>query len=160
MAVYILNFGAGKCMLLKRYILAPWLFSTVVMYLASFLWHGVALTDLQELAIPRTLYFVLAAMVYLVIGLALTIGIHKAIEYEWVSLKHGFPFLSAVCGAAVGFFVYLVIFVLGMSFAKNGMVHVLVDVFWQMFEQGLGGLAVSLGIIYDLRQTYLESEQG
>jgi hypothetical protein len=60
----------------------------------------------------------------------------------------------------VGFFVYLVIFVLGISFAKHGMVHVLVDVLWQMFEQGVGGLAVSLGIIYDMRQSYLEAEQG
>jgi hypothetical protein len=39
-------------------------------------------------------------------------------------------------------------------------VHVLVDVLWQMVEQGIGGLAVSLGIIYDLHQRFLEQERG
>jgi hypothetical protein len=146
--------------LFQRYIMAPWLFSSVAMYAISYLWHGVALTDLQELSIPKTLYMILSAVIYLVIGLAMTIGIHKAIQYEFISLKEAFPLMSALVGAAVGFFVYLVIFVLGISFAKHGMVHVLVDVLWQMFEQGVGGLAVSLGIIYDMRQSYLEAEQG
>ena len=54
---------------------------------------------------------------------------------------------------------YLVIFVLGMSFAKHDVVHVAVDVIWQMFEQSLGGLAVSLGIIYDMRERFLEQER-
>ncbi len=130
------------------------------MFILSYLWHGVALNDLQELTVPKSLYFSLCVVVYLVIGLALTIGMHKAIQYEWVSLKNAFPLFSVMVGSAVGFFVYLLIFVLGMSFAKNGMVHVFVDVLWQMFEQGMGGLAVSLGIIYDMRQTYLETEQG
>ena len=62
-------------------------------------------------------------------------------------------------GAAFGFFVYLVIFVLGMSFTKGGMVHVVADVIWQMVEQGLGGLMVSLGIIYDMHKRYIESER-
>ncbi len=145
--------------MLKRYIWAPWLFSTVVMYGISYIWHGIALTDLEELTIPKTLYFLLALLVYSVIALTLTIGIQKAIQYEWISLKSGFPFYSILIGAAVGFFAYLVIFVMGISFAKNGMVHVMVDVLWQMFEQGMGGLAVSLGIIYDMRQTFLENEQ-
>ncbi len=145
--------------MLKRYIWAPWLFSTVVMYGISYIWHGIALTDLEELTIPKTLYFLLALLVYSVIALTLTIGIQKAIQYEWISLRSAFPFYSILIGAAVGFFAYLVIFVLGISFAKNGMVHVMVDVLWQMFEQGMGGLAVSLGIIYDMRQTFLENEQ-
>lgn len=146
--------------LLKRYIWAPWLFSTLVMYALSYVWHGVALTDLQELTIPRTLYFILSFFVYVVIGLVLTIGMQKAVQYELISLKNAFPFYAILIGAAAGFFVYLVIFVMGMSFAKHGMVHVMVDVLWQMFEQGMGGLAVSLGVIYDMRQDFLETEQG
>jgi hypothetical protein len=129
------------------------------MYGLSYLWHGVALTDLQELPIPRTLYLILSGVIYLVLGLLLTLAVHKAIEYEFISLKKAFPLFSALLGAAVGFFVYLAIFIMGMSFAKQGMVHVLVDVLWQMMEQGLGGLAVSLGIVYDMHQTYLETEQ-
>jgi len=128
------------------------------MFLVSWLWHGLALTDLQEIPIPLPLYFSLAAFVYLVLALGMTFGMHIAVQHEWISLKQGFPLSAALIGAALGFFVYLIIFILGMSFAKSGMVHVVVDVLWQMLEQGLGGLSVSLGIIYDMHQRYLESE--
>ncbi len=129
------------------------------MFLLSWVWHGLALTDLQELKIPKPLYFSLAGLVYLILGLGMTMGIHHAIHSEWISLKRAFPLSAMLVGGAVGFFVYLIIFVLGMSFAKSGMMHVLVDVLWQMLEQGLGGLAVSLGIIYDMHKSYLESER-
>lgn len=129
------------------------------MYLLSYLWHGIALRDLQELRIPLTLYLVLAGVVYLLVGLAITVATHNAIKHEWISLKKAFPFMVMLIGAAIGFAVYLVIFVLGMSFADHGVVHALVDVIWQMFEQGMGGLAVSLGIIYDMRQQFLEQER-
>ena len=129
------------------------------MFGLSYVWHGLALTDLQELKIPLTLYFVLAFLVYLVLGLILTLVIHKAIQYEWISLKRAFPFYSSLVGAAAGFFVYLVIFILGMTFTKHGMMHVVVDILWQMVEGALGGLAVSLGIIYDLHRQFMEQER-
>lgn len=129
------------------------------MYLLSWLWHGMALTDLSEMTIPKPLYFTLAGLVYLILGFGLTFAVHTAIEHEWISLKRAFPFTSALLGAVVGFVVYLVIFVLGMSFVKTGMVHVLVDVLWQMLEQGVGGLCVSLGIINDMHRRYLETER-
>ena len=129
------------------------------MFGLSYVWHGLALTDLEELKIPLTLYFLLAFLVYLVLGLILTLVIHKAIQYEWISLKRAFPFYSALVGAAAGFFVYLVIFILGMTFTKHGMMHIVVDILWQMVEQALGGLAVSLGIIYDLHRQFMEQER-
>ncbi len=146
-------------MLLRRHILLPALLSAGVMFLVSWLWHGYALTDLEELKIPLPLYFSLAGLIYLVLGFGMTFFIHTALQYEWISLKTGFPVSSTLVGAAIGFFVYLLIFILGMSFTKSGMVHVVVDVLWQMLEQGLGGLMVSLGIIYDMHQRYLEAER-
>jgi len=145
--------------LIRRHILLPTLLASSVMFLLSWVWHGLALTDLQELPIPKPLYFSLAGLVYLVIGLGLTVGIHHSIHMEWISLKTAFPLTSMAVGGAIGFFVYLVIFVLGMSFAKHDMMHILVDVLWQMFEQAIGGLAVSLGIIYDMHKSYLEGEK-
>ncbi|MBK7383194.1 MAG: hypothetical protein IPI81_07635 [Flavobacteriales bacterium] len=117
------------------------------------------LSDLQEISIPVWLYMVLAGLVYIVLGLVLTIGTHKAVQYEWISLKGAFPLWTTLLAAALGFFVYLVIFVLGITFAKAGAMHMVVDVLWQMFEQGMGGLAVSLGIIYDMHQRFLEQER-
>ena len=129
------------------------------MFGLSYVWHGLALTDLQELKIPLTLYFVLALLVYLVLGLVLTLVVHKAIQYEWISLKGAFPFMAALIGTVAGFFVYLVIFIMGMTFTKHGMMHVVVDILWQMVEQGMGGLAVSLGIIYDMHKRFMEQER-
>lgn len=145
---------------LKRFIVLPWLLSGLVMFGLSYVWHGMLLSDLQELKIPQALYHLLAALVYLVLGLGITIATHKAIQYEWISLRGAFPLMSMLLGAVAGFFVYLLIFVLGMSFAKHGMVHVVVDVLWQMFEQAMGGLMVSLGIIYDMHKRFLEQERG
>ncbi|MFZ1688917.1 MAG: hypothetical protein WAU70_15950 [Flavobacteriales bacterium] len=155
----MLNEGE-KIMLHRRRFLASWLPSTIVMFGLSYVWHGIALRDLTELRIPLTLYFILAALVYLVIGLVLAIGIDKAIVYKVITLQTGFPFKAMGLGALVGFVVYLMVFILGMSFAKHSVVHVVVDVLWQMLEQSLGGLCVSLGIIYDLHKTHLEMEGG
>lgn len=146
-------------MLLRRFIILPWLLSSAVMFGLSYLWHGQVLSDLQEVRVPLPLYFILAAVVYLILGLTLTMGVHKAVQSEWISLKRAFPFTSMLLGAVLGFVVYLVIFVLGMSFAKSGAVHMVVDALWQMMEQALGGLTVSLGIIYDMHQRFLEQER-
>lgn len=146
-------------MIFRRHILLPWLLAAVVMYGLSYLWHGVILSDFQDLKIPKPLYLSLAAVVYLVLGLAQTLLTHKAVEHEWISLKGPFPLTAMLLSAPVGFFVYLVIFTLGMSFAKHGIEHIVVDVVWQMLEQAIGGLMVSLGIIYDMHQRFLEQER-
>ena len=146
-------------MLLRRRIILPWLLSAVVMYALSFLWHGVALTDLQELRIPLPLYLSLSGLVYAVLGLAITIGVHQCIMHDWISLKSGFPFMSMLLGAAVGFVVYLLVFILGMSFASRQVVHIVVDILWQMLEQGLGGLMVSFGLMYDMHRTFMDGER-
>lgn len=146
-------------MLLERRILIPWLASALVMYGLSYLWHGVALNDLRELRIPIGLYLALSGLIYLVIGLGLTALMHLSIRHEWISIRQGFPLKGALLGAVVGFVVFLVAFIFGMSFTDHQLVHVLADVAWQMVEQGAGGLVVSLGIIYDLHQTFLENER-
>lgn len=144
--------------LLRRRILVPWLLSSVVMYGLSYVWHGIALTDLQELTVPLTLYLLLAAMVYLALGLGMTLIMHYALSYELISMREAFPFKAMALGGAVGFLVYLVVFILGISFAAHNAMHIVVDVLWQMLEQSIGGLMVSFGIIYDLHRTHLEVE--
>lgn len=145
-------------MLHRRRFLASWLPSTIVMFGLSYVWHGIALRDLEELRIPLTLYLILAGLVYLLLAGVLAIGIDKAIVHNVITLRMGFPFKAMGLGALLGFVVYLVVFILGMSFTNHGAVHVLVDVLWQMLEQGLGGMCVSFGIIYDLHKSHLEME--
>lgn len=146
-------------MLLQRRILAPWIASTLVMYALSFLWHGIALNDLRELRIPMFMYVVLSAVVYMLIGLGQTFCMHLAIQHHLIGIRQGFPFKGLLFGAVFGFLVYLIAFIFGMSFVDGKVMHILVDVLWQMVEQGMGGLLVSLGIIYDLHQGFLENER-
>lgn len=146
-------------MLRQRRVLVPWLFSSVVMYALSCVWHGLALNDLYELRIPLGLYLSLAGVVYLVLGLGITALMHLCIRHEWISIRQGFPLKGLLLGAVVGFVVYLVAFIFGMSFTDRHLVHILADVGWQMVEQGMGGMLVSFGIIYDLHQAFMENER-
>ncbi|MBK8339499.1 MAG: hypothetical protein IPK99_05570 [Flavobacteriales bacterium] len=142
-----------------RGFIVPWLLSAAVMYGLSYVWHGVALTDLLELKIPLGLYLGLAALVYVIIGFGITALVHLAIQHEWVSLKKAFPLMSFALGGASGFVVFLLVYILGMSFVEHGAMHAAVDAIWQILEQGLGGLMVSFGIIYDLHRQFMESER-
>ena len=145
-------------MLRKRGFLIPWLASSLVMCGLSYLWHGLALNDLQELRMHVALYVGLSLIVYLVIGLAITLLVHQAVAMEWVSLRRAFPFFSALLGSGVGVLVFLLVYLFGMRFTDTGAVHMVIDAAWQVLEQGIGGLLVSLGIIYDLHRRFMESE--
>jgi len=46
-------------------------------------------------------------------------------------------------GAALGFFLYLVAFTLGVSFKSGDTKHVVVDFVWQMVEQGVGAVVIA-----------------
>ncbi len=129
------------------------------MYGISYVWHGLALTDISELKIDLSIYLVLSGLAYLVIGFALVMLIHLGIGREWISLKSSFPLRCMIAGACAGVVIYLIIFVSGLSFASYGMQHVVVDALWQMFEQAIGGLMVSLGLIYDMHRTFMEAER-
>lgn len=145
-------------MMPRRRFLVCWLPSALLMFGLSYAWHGWALRDLEQLRIPLSLYLVLAGVVYLAIAAVLTLGIDRAIVYKVIEMKTGFPFKSMGLAAVAGFLVYLMVLIMGMSFADHGAVHIAVDVLWQMFEQGMGGLAVSLGIIYDMHRAFIEAE--
>lgn len=145
-------------MMPRRRFLVCWLPSALLMFGLSYAWHGWALRDLEQLRIPLSLYLVLAAVVYLAIAAVLTLGIDRAIIYKVIEMKAGFPFKSMGLAAVAGFLVYLMVLIMGMSFADHGAVHIAVDVLWQMFEQGMGGLAISLGIIYDMHRAFIEAE--
>jgi hypothetical protein len=51
-------------------------------------------------------------------------------------------------GALMGFFIYLVAFVFGVSFNAGGLKYIVVDFLWQMVEQGVGGAVI--GFLFSL----------
>ena len=118
-----------------KWFIVSWLSCTVIMYGLSFLWHGVLLNDYVHIKYPLWLYFLLAGVVYLFIGLMLTYLYHY-------THSHKMQYKGAMMGACLGFFIYLIAFVLGVSFNQNSVHHIVVDFIWQMVEQGIGGSAV------------------
>lgn len=126
----------------KRFFIA-WIVSAVFMYGISYVWHGVVLNDLARLTYPKDVFLSLAALAYLCFGFALAIAIH------FIQIKKSKVTRGLLFGVPLGLFVYLIAFVFGISF--NGsfkMNHVIMDVTWQVIEQGLGGVVG--GFVYSL----------
>ncbi|PCJ88408.1 MAG: hypothetical protein COA57_03270 [Flavobacteriales bacterium] len=104
------------------------------MYVLNYAWHGFVLNDYMRLSIPLETYFVMASIVYLVIGLVIT-TVSTFINTGKHLIRKG-----TLVGVAIGFFIYLIAFVLGVSFHSNSqMEHIAIDFAWQMAEQGAGG---------------------
>lgn len=80
---------------------------------------------------------VLFTMVYLVIGAVLTF-LFTYMEFTGKKLMK-----RILLGGALGFFIYLIAFVLGVSFNSTQLEHVVVDFAWQMAEQAGGAAVVS-----------------
>ncbi|MBL4651844.1 MAG: hypothetical protein JKY53_03120 [Flavobacteriales bacterium] len=129
----------------KRYY-GSWFVASLVMFSLSYLWHGIFLNDIDKVNYPLALYYGLAAFTYLCIGFIVTI---LATKVEFSSKKY---VNGAIFGGVLGFFFYLIAFVLGISFTNgNEMAHVAIDFMWQMVETGFGGLIA--GYMYE---TYKE----
>lgn len=119
-----------------------WIVSGIAMFALSYLWHGVILNDFERLTYPQATFLTLAALVYLGISLALT-ALNAFLEINRTPI-----FKGIFIGLILGFFIYLVTFVLGISFNSTPkFAYIALDAAWQMFEQGLGGLAC--GLVFD-----------
>ncbi len=132
-------------MLKKRFFIS-WMLSTALMMVISLIWHGVVLTDLNYIPSPKNLFYALFVLVYIVIGFTLTF------TYNYLSMGIGIKLKSSLIGITLGFFIYLIAFVFGVSFKGSGTAHVVLDFVWQMMEQGIGGSAI--GLVYMLGRRY------
>ena len=128
------------------------------MFGLSYLWHAYILTDINDVEYPLTMFLILAAIVYLMIGGVLYGILSYMLNNGLIDLKTKFPLKSMALGAVVGFCFYLITFILGLSFNPHGVEHIIADFIWQMCEQSIGGLVIALVFIYDVRKTQLEHE--
>ncbi len=124
--------------MMNQKLLYSWLSATSVMFVLSYFWHGYLLNDLDQVSQPIPVFLALAAVVYLVIGLAVAF-VFQALNIEEKIITKGITF-----GVAVGFFLYLIAYVLGVSFKADGVEHIVIDFAWQMVETGAGGLVVAV----------------
>jgi hypothetical protein len=129
-------------MFTKRFNIS-WIGSSLVMFALSYIWHGLFLTDFSRLSYPKELFLVFAAFVYLIIGFVMA----KAIDVKLLEnhFKRKPIIKGAVTGAALGFTLFIISTVVGVSFSTGSKLeNLLLDVCWQVIEQSVGGVAVGL----------------
>ncbi|MCT4581913.1 MAG: hypothetical protein N4A35_10880 [Flavobacteriales bacterium] len=115
------------------------------MLLLFYIWHGVVLNDLSFLQYDQNIFIGLLSLVYLSIAFALSFVIAVYNPEQNRFFKH----LSI--GVFMGFLIYLIVFVLGISFNGGGIEHIVLDLSWQMLEQMLGSGVVSIYYLVSYR---------
>jgi hypothetical protein len=135
--------------MLTRRFLIGWIISSILMFSASYFWHGVVLTDFSRLNYPKPIFLAISIVVYLVIGFALSLLVLR-VKSERFKRKPIQKALIISSGSGVCF--YLIALVVGVSFMKQvSLPFILIDLAWQTIEQSLGGLVIGLSylLIYE-----------
>ncbi|MES2760637.1 MAG: hypothetical protein V4677_00455 [Bacteroidota bacterium] len=122
-----------------------WILAAVFMYVAFYFWHGIFLNDLNRITFPKSLFLGLAALVYLVISFV----VYRTYESKFIGKYISQPMLrGVVSGFLVGFVLFSLVAVLGISFTSNvNTTYLMADCAWQIAEQIIGGLIIGLGKI-------------
>lgn len=120
----------------KRFAIS-WGISSLVMIILSFIWHGLLLNDFRNITYNFQFFVGLTILVYLLIGFILNVLLNY-LKFEDNAFSK-----RTMIGGAFGFFIYLIVFTLGISYHNRGLEHVLIDFSWQMIEQGTGAVVVS-----------------
>lgn len=136
-------------MISKRFFISC-LVSSLVMFLLSYVWHGIILTDFSRLSYSKHLFLFFAAIVYLIIGFVVS----KSIDFKILEkhFKRKPVMRGAISGAMCGVAFFLIATVVGVSFSTGSKLeNLLLDVTWQTIEQTIGGVAVGLThmFVYD-----------
>jgi hypothetical protein len=123
-----------------------WILGAVVMYSAFYFWHGVVLTDLSRITYSHSLFLIFAAITYLVISFI----VYKVFSLKlWNRISSNLFLKALLTGISVGFILFVVTTVLGISFSmRNSMTYMLTDCAWQVVEQSLGAVIVSLAHMF------------
>jgi H+/Cl- antiporter ClcA len=133
-------------MLTKRFYIS-WIASSVIMFLLFYSWHGIFLNDFSRLSYPKEVFLIISAVVYLFIGFILAKAINAKQFGKHFRRK---PVLRGlISGALCGLAFFMIATVVGISFSSSSKIaNLLLDVSWQVTEQGLGGVVV--GIVHYL----------
>ena len=133
-------------MISKRFVFS-WLASSIAMFLLSYVWHGVFLTDFSRLSYPKELFLIFAAIVYLIIGFIIAKAIDIAFLYKHFRRK---PIIrGAISGGCCGILLFLISTVVGVSFSTGSTIeNLLLDVSWQITEQLAGGIVTGIVHIF------------
>lgn len=127
----------------KRFMLG-WIFSSILMFAISYVWHGIVLNDFGRISYPFEAYLIAAGVVYLVVGFLM--GRIFMAEFLDRFSEKAVP-RGLLTGAAVGAIVFMSTLVFGVSFSEGfDSKFMLLDFAWQVVEQTFGGLVI--GLVY------------
>ncbi len=131
----------------KRQFLLSWLFSSIGMFVLSYLWHGYVLLDFVNYGEPSGLILFYKIVIYLVIGFVI------ASVVRLKTFDKRLKYLPVVKGLIVGCVCGILFFALstfkGISFNVTlNHKYLLLNFFWQLFEQMMGGIIV--GVVHNL----------
>lgn len=114
------------------------LVGSIVMLFISYCWHGLILNDFSTIQYNPNIYLWLLIMLYIFVGFSISFIISIYNPEVNRLIKH------LTVGVFSGFLIYLIAFVLGVSFNKGGLEHIVLDFIWQMTEQGIGAFFISV----------------
>lgn len=125
----------------KKFVIS-WFASAIVMFVFSYIWHGVMLNDVNMIRYPFGLFLLFASIVYLVAGALVA----KVYTLEFFSRFAKHPFIKGLLvGALCGILLYIISIVVGVSYTKTlSREYMLIDITWQMIEQAIGGFVVGV----------------
>jgi len=138
----------------KRFF-ASWMFSTLGMYLLSYFWHGVVLTDFEDLNYPLRKFLFLDFLGYLIIGYV--VAKIFDVPYFYNKYKKSPIKRGAVSGAYCGIAFFIIFTVIGVPFyVIHSFKHQFYNFSWQILEQGAGGIIVAFAHIFIYQDDSME----
>ena len=116
------------------------------MLVLSLSWHGLFLNDLQRLSYPIELLIIGGMVIYLILGFLVTQC--YLLNFPLFIAKR--PLVRAlITGTILGITTYLITLATGFSFnGEQKTKYILFDLTWQIFEQIVGGISVSVIYIW------------
>lgn len=143
MCIFVALHNHSNYFMLNKRFLFSWLFSSIVMYLLSYAWHGMFLNDYEKLNYPKEIFLVFAIFVYLIIGLLVARATDASFLLKKFKRK---PLVRGViAGASCGLALFIMSIVVGISFSSTAQLqNILFDLCWQVIEQTLGGVVVAI----------------
>ena len=126
----------------KRFFLV-WILVSILMFLLSYAWHGYVLNDFSRLNYPKVIFLVLSAFAYIIICFFF-VNVVETNFYEKLFF-HKQILKGVMKGVFCGVVFFLIGTVVGVSFnTGSGLKNLVLDLAWQMIEQGVGGGVVGL----------------
>lgn len=129
----------------KKIFLMSWLISSVGMFILSYIWHGYVLLDFFKNGTPSGLSLFYKILIYLVIGfiIAWLFSLKTFVEF----LKYSPVLKGIIFGVLLGVIVFVISTFKSISYNVSlSHQYLLLNFFWQLFEQAMGGFIV--GVVY------------